>query len=673
VSRRPWIWLTDSAPAVVSALSPSLGDISAGTPLKLSSTGPVLSVTIDGVACTGLVQIGTLVRCLAPALPAGLYDVQCSGPGGLSNVLVNAFEAWHPSVLSGILLDSTVGVTGDPVTAWADQGGGGNPPFIGVGATAPDLVANLFGNDNRPGLNFTFAASTQLALAAQVEVGATFSRFWVAKRTRDLFQSTFFAGPGNGGVNTSIMPTGEIGVYDANGGVQHEYGAGYDDGSAGVFGVVKAGVSGDPGACTGYYNGDVAGAPDSWISYGTGQSWKYVGGGDGNFADVSTACVFQALTAISAPNVAKLSQWMFGKFVARSYATRRVSATTTWTARDGAALVALGTDLYMLGGWTSEPGFLFNGDTSRVTNEVWKSTDSGVSWTKILDGDYTYSATVNGKNATNVRWTPRHMLGAFAFGGLIYVVGSDPFNNDTFPGGSYISNLTGTGTADVWSSPNGVDWTCVTATAAWGPRVNQMVGVLGSTMYVMGGQRDCTDDSTALSDVWSSSDGGATWTQLADAPWTARGLVGNVLPTLNGKMYVAGGGVYGLGGTPPPGAEIYNNDVWSFDGSSWLEVSAPGAAAFSPRRYHSLLAMDSRLWLINGFTDAASNSKEVWHSPDGVTWTEHTISPWRPSHADGAIVMDSAIYLGPGNGDLGQPSGAGVGHVSKIVQYEVTP
>jgi len=85
-----------ATPSITALLTP-LGDVYAGAPVRLVVPAIVTSVTIDGTPCTDVTQDGCLVSCLAPSKPAGTYDVQCNGPGGASNVLAGAWEAWHPT------------------------------------------------------------------------------------------------------------------------------------------------------------------------------------------------------------------------------------------------------------------------------------------------------------------------------------------------------------------------------------------------------------------------------------------------------------------------------------------------------------------------------------------------------------------------------------------------
>lgn len=68
-------------------------------------------VTIGGESCGELEPIDDVsLRCRAPALPPGGYDVEVTSPGGAA-VLPGAYEAWSPAeILGARVFDARVGV-----------------------------------------------------------------------------------------------------------------------------------------------------------------------------------------------------------------------------------------------------------------------------------------------------------------------------------------------------------------------------------------------------------------------------------------------------------------------------------------------------------------------------------------------------------------------------------
>ena len=278
-----------------------------------------------------------------------------------------------------------------------------------------------------------------------------------------------------------------------------------------------------------------------------------------------------------------------------------------WTPRDGAGLVSYAGNMYMLGGWN--PGQFHGADT---TNEVWRF--DGTTWTQLLTDD----------QAPVGRWYPRHTAGwlTHSYGGTnyIYAIGGD------------IQRLC----CDVWRSTDGVSWTQMTAAAEWGNRCLHMAASYNGALYVMGGQTDLTK-ATAMHDVWRSTDGGATWTQLANAGWSVRGMVYNPC-VYNGKLWVCGGGTYDA-------ARDYYNDVWTFDGSTWTQVAA--SSPWAAREYHTTLVHNGELWVMNGYNGA--NIADAWVTQNGVDWMQRPPN-WTGSHADGMCShSDGSLWAGPGN------------------------
>lgn len=131
----------------------------------------------------------------------------------------------------------------------------------------------------------------------------------------------------------------------------------------------------------------------------------------------------------------------------------------------------------------------------RAYNDVWNTTD-GLNWTRVT---------------AKAPWTPRGIMhGAVSFAGKMWLLGGGVYKA---PG----SGATEEYFNEVWSSGDGVEWTRVTATAPWRPRLHHSVVVYADRMWVIAGH----DQDGLMNDVWVSSDG-ATWTELAGSPWSAR-------------------------------------------------------------------------------------------------------------------------------------------------------
>jgi hypothetical protein len=160
----------------------------------------------------------------------------------------------------------------------------------------------------------------------------------------------------------------------------------------------------------------------------------------------------------------------------------------------------------------------------------------------------------------------------------------------------------------------------------------------------MGGQVAEYDVSTALNDVWRSTDGGAAWTRLPNATWSPRGIV-NRLTEHDGKLYVVGGGRYAVA------ANSYNG-VFAFDGVSWQTILPDGHAQFEASAWHGLASLAGRLWIFNGYDFNADSdlARAVGSDDNGATWTSFPPgSGGDPSHADAVVSLSDRIIRVSGN------------------------
>ena len=226
--------------------------------------------------------------------------------------------------------------------------------------------------------------------------------------------------------------------------------------------------------------------------------------------------------------------------------------------------------------------------------------------------------------ATNAPWAGRTGAGAVAFNGRMWVMGGQGGPGRLY-GISYYS--------DVWSSSDGVTWTCVTNAAPWGGRCEFGLVVFNNQMWVLGGS---PWGSLYLNDVWSSSDG-VTWTCATNAAaWCPRTGLGTV--AFNGQMWVMGGNSGGW-------LDFYN-DVWSSsDGVTWTQVT--GNAGWAVRGYLGAVVFNDQMWVMGGanIIDNAFGS-DVWSSSNGITWTCVTnTAPWTARCALGAAAFNGSLWV----------------------------
>lgn len=227
----------------------------------------------------------------------------------------------------------------------------------------------------------------------------------------------------------------------------------------------------------------------------------------------------------------------------------------------------------------------------------WRSTD-GINWTQLTP--------------TSV-FPTRSSQGCAVFNNRIWVVGgTDGYSYST----EKIIQMN-----DVWSSADGENWTQHTANAGFSPRYNHACVTFKNLLWVVGGHEANTDPHnqfTMHNDVWSSSDG-ANWTcTTATAPFTGREQ--HTCMAFNDRLWV-------IGGLDANGKAL--NDVWSSsDGVTWRMEQ--DSAAFPPRYGHASVVFDNKMWVIGGFSPLVIGSRfgyyrnDAWYSSDGVQWNRAT-------------------------------------------------
>lgn len=297
------------------------------------------------------------------------------------------------------------------------------------------------------------------------------------------------------------------------------------------------------------------------------------------------------------------------------YEWQRVTESAAFAARDGAGALTYKGKMWLLGGWN--PGDKVN--FPKVCNsEVWSSVD-GKDW-KL--------------ETKQAPWEGRHCGGYVVFKDKMWIVGGD-CNQGHYQ-------------YDVWNSTDGVKWDLVTDKLPWGPRVLHYTVVFKDKIWIMGGQvlPDFAPwhEEVFYDDVWCSSDG-KNWDKVLDhAPWAPRGMIGG-FTVFNNRIWMLGGGTYD---TPKKRDRIFYNDAWSSaDGIVWEQTAK--TTAWHPRQYHDVAVFDGRMWVMEGYHKNGGNRKDVWHSADGVNWTEVPNTPWLPRHAASVFVHDNGLWMVAGN------------------------
>lgn len=295
---------------------------------------------------------------------------------------------------------------------------------------------------------------------------------------------------------------------------------------------------------------------------------------------------------------------------------RSITNTDSWQHRDGAGLLLLNGELYLLGGWV----------WGEVTSEVWKTRDL-VHWEFL----------------GHAPWPARHGSAWLVHGQRLWVIGGDLYD-------------------DVWSSPDGVAWTQEAAHAPFGPRYTPTAASVGGRIVVYGGQSWQTGTgcdfcvAEASREVWSSADGRQWQLANAQAPWEGRGLIhGSIVH--DGEIFLVGGGLKAVPvGEHHSETVAERSDIWSSrDGVAWTRRSE--ALSFTPRTHFSVVATPKGCYVSDGSVGTQANVvNDLFFAADCVSYAPvPDTPPLEPRHASSLAAFNGSLVIlgGPPAGDAG--------------------
>jgi N-acetylneuraminic acid mutarotase len=200
---------------------------------------------------------------------------------------------------------------------------------------------------------------------------------------------------------------------------------------------------------------------------------------------------------------------------------------------------------------------------------------------------------------------------------------------------------------DTWTF-DGTSWTEVSLENAPPARSDAAIATLGNEIVLFGGQA-----TQGLNDTWTFD--GTNWTEVSVAnPPPARSNA--AMATLGNKIVLFGGDAWTDAGTSG-----FINDTWTFDGTSWTELSMANAP---PARGGAAMAtLGNAVVLFGGEGEGSSTTSglllDTW-TFDGTSWTEVSgnSTPTGPGgimatlgnelvlFAEGYTVWDTSVFDG---------------------------
>lgn len=279
-------------------------------------------------------------------------------------------------------------------------------------------------------------------------------------------------------------------------------------------------------------------------------------------------------------------------FTTREINQTLVTSNADFSTRTEHSLIEFNGKLWVIGGYHASNGGVNGG----LLNDVWSSSD-GINWTEEVPND------------SSTSFQPRAHHTTIVFQNKIWVIGGSGLSNTFYN--------------DVWSSPDGVNWTQETNNANFPGRFAHTSEVFDNKLWIIGGR----DQFSYYDDVWSSTDG-INWVQETNnADFKPRGYHSSGV--FEGRIWVIGGFASGD-----------KNDVWSSsDGINWVQETTN--ANFSERRGQSTTIYKNRIWVIAG-----GLNNDVWSSADGINWNVEISSANFDGRGDQAnVVFNDKLWI----------------------------
>lgn len=267
---------------------------------------------------------------------------------------------------------------------------------------------------------------------------------------------------------------------------------------------------------------------------------------------------------------------------------------TQWQWRDGLATFYYGGYLVMIGGWNPTGGVFTPGPS---TNQIWVSADDGLTWTYLGDAP----------------WSIRHSFGCEIIGTTLYIFGSDSI----------------VPTKDIWTYDltQGVlnlavalNWTEETSNwgAVGGDRILFSWFVYNGKIRMAGGQNDETG-TTMYTDVVELNTSTWTWANVGTLPISYASS--SILVQQGSVTYLYAGGRYVSGSD-----DNLNNNLFSSTngGNTWSLVDDL-PVALNGLMYANGCSFDNKLWFLNGSL-LGVNQAGLWYYTNG-NWIKKAETP----------------------------------------------
>ena len=288
--------------------------------------------------------------------------------------------------------------------------------------------------------------------------------------------------------------------------------------------------------------------------------------------------------------------------------------------------IAAGALCAQSGGWTAQSGWSARQGHTTVefSGKLWLMGGRAVDRVAMNDVWSSPDGQQWTLEAANAPWSARTEHACVVYNNRIWVIGGKD--------GAQLNN-------DVWSSADGINWAQETAVAPWPARSEHTVNVFNGELWLMGGA-PAGYNANGLGDVWTSSDG-INWAQQADANWGPRFQHSAIVH--NSELFVMGG----------QSGYLFKTDVWKYSTGGWVLCTdnAWSQVTFVPRASADAVSYNGEMFIIGGQHGGGpfgshKTCGEVFSSTDGVSWNVVTTGfGWADRGLHSCAVFNNRIWI----------------------------
>lgn len=197
--------------------------------------------------------------------------------------------------------------------------------------------------------------------------------------------------------------------------------------------------------------------------------------------------------------------------------------------------------------------------------------------------------------------------------------------------------------SDIWSSPDGLNWTLETDASPFGPINAQSVIVFNNKMWMYSGY----NNGLLNNKIWSTEDGINWVEETNDTMWNRVPFYGQNATT----MFIFDNMIWRFAAYDGSTGDLTTErNIWnSSDGKNWTLVSENHG--FDQKYGMEVIPFQGKLIGIEGSTLSSNKFTKIWQSSNGIDWEVIAENlPFEFGYYSEAQILDDKLYMTAGGG-----------------------